>query len=134
MEPKIKQKWVKALRSGDYQQGRLRLRSVDEPDCYCCLGVLCDIYLQEQDQDWKLEDANQNRSGSVYLCENSYLTLAEPILKWSGLSSNYPSKLFIDKEEIEVEDLSELLICLTELNDGGSLTFEDIADLIEDHF
>jgi hypothetical protein len=30
-------RWVAALRSGDYKQGRGRL--VDYKNCYCCLGV-----------------------------------------------------------------------------------------------
>lgn len=40
MNPKIKEKWVKALRSGRYKQGRGRLKRGDK---YCCLGVLCKI-------------------------------------------------------------------------------------------
>lgn len=37
MDQKIKKEWVKALRSGEYKQGRGRLKCGDE---YCCLGVL----------------------------------------------------------------------------------------------
>jgi hypothetical protein len=40
MNPKIKQKWIKALRSRKYKQGRGRLRMGDK---YCCLGVLMAI-------------------------------------------------------------------------------------------
>jgi hypothetical protein len=39
MNKEWKEKWVKALRSGRYQQGRNVLR---EGDRYCCLGVLCE--------------------------------------------------------------------------------------------
>ena len=40
MDPAIKAEWVKALRSGNYDQcnGYLRLGN-----SFCCLGVLCDI-------------------------------------------------------------------------------------------
>jgi hypothetical protein len=41
MTPELKQKWIDALRSGKYQQGRSALRTKD--DRFCCLGVLCDI-------------------------------------------------------------------------------------------
>jgi hypothetical protein len=37
----VKAKWIDALRSGKYEQGRGQLRSKD--DEYCCLGVLLDI-------------------------------------------------------------------------------------------
>lgn len=40
MDAEIKRKWIKALRSGTYKQGRNQLR---KGDAYCCLGVLCDV-------------------------------------------------------------------------------------------
>ena len=40
MDKKLKAKWVKALRSGKYEQGRYMLRHNNE---YCCLGVLCRV-------------------------------------------------------------------------------------------
>lgn len=40
MNKKIKKLWLKALRSGEYKQGKLALRIKNK---YCCLGVLCDI-------------------------------------------------------------------------------------------
>lgn len=39
MNKKLKQKWVKTLRSGKYKQGKGELRSPDGSR-YCCLGVL----------------------------------------------------------------------------------------------
>lgn len=41
MNSEWKQKWIEALRSGKYEQGKHVLRSGDNK--YCCLGVLCDI-------------------------------------------------------------------------------------------
>lgn len=41
MNQNIKKKWVKALRSGKYEQGQGCLQ---ESGKYCCLGVLCDVY------------------------------------------------------------------------------------------
>ena len=44
MTPELKQKWVDALRSGKYRQGREYLhRKRDSEDTYCCLGVLHDV-------------------------------------------------------------------------------------------
>jgi hypothetical protein len=40
VNPKIKQKWLKALRSGKYKQGQCALY---EEGSYCCLGVLLHI-------------------------------------------------------------------------------------------
>lgn len=41
MPPDVKAKWLEALRSGRYKQGQGELRTVD--NCFCCLGVLCDV-------------------------------------------------------------------------------------------
>lgn len=41
MDNDLKQKWVNALRSGNYTQGRGGLRTANNE--YCCLGVLCDV-------------------------------------------------------------------------------------------
>ena len=40
MDKKLKAKWVKALRSGKYKQGREYLYANFS---YCCLGVLCRV-------------------------------------------------------------------------------------------
>lgn len=45
MDKRIKTKWIKALRSGKYHQGREKLIQTDgygDPQ-YCCLGVLCSV-------------------------------------------------------------------------------------------
>ena len=41
MNKEWKEKWIEALRSGEFKQGRRQLKS-DEGD-YCCLGVLATI-------------------------------------------------------------------------------------------
>lgn len=39
MKPELKAKWVSALRSGQYKQGKNMLHNLDA-DTYCCYGVL----------------------------------------------------------------------------------------------
>lgn len=65
MNPEVKAKWMAALLSGKYRQGRTRLRTEvlvepllvePEPEAeYCCLGVLCD-----------LEGVEWFRDGAIY--------------------------------------------------------------------
>jgi hypothetical protein len=51
MNQTIKQQWVAALRSGQYKQGKGKLRRASsEGDLYCCLGVLCDLLAPNE---WK---------------------------------------------------------------------------------
>ena len=51
LRPSVKKRWLKALRSGEYPQCREAMRyESNEPTAYCCLGVLTDIYVSEQDE------------------------------------------------------------------------------------
>ena len=57
MDEELKANWLRALRSGKYKQGMGYLRSTtseDEPDSFCCLGVLCDI---SNEGDWEYNEA-----------------------------------------------------------------------------
>lgn len=42
MDPELKQKWIAALKSGEYKQGKSCLHDVEQ-DTYCCLGVLNEV-------------------------------------------------------------------------------------------
>ena len=62
MNKNVKVEWVKALRSGEYKQGRGVLRSKE--DEYCCLGVLCDVLGVQWKKKEEYWEAN-NRVGSL---------------------------------------------------------------------
>jgi hypothetical protein len=49
MNQQVKEKWITALRSGEYTQAREFLRT---DYGYCCLGVLTDLYLKEVNEQW----------------------------------------------------------------------------------
>ncbi len=115
MKPQIKTKLLKALRSGDYEQGVSQLRRGDK---FCCLGILCDLYSKSSGVNW----TNTGLSDKYSIHENQD-TLPKPVMKWSGIDS--ASGAFINSENMRSS--------LTGLNDRGS-TFEEIADIIEEHF
>lgn len=103
MKEDIAKQWVEALRGGKYKQGQEELR---EDDCFCCLGVLCDISGLSK---WR---------GRSYMGRFSFL--APGIRKWSGVGTKDGT-------------IESLLTSLSHRNDTGS-TFEDIATLIEKHW
>ena len=110
MEKALKEKWIEALRSGKYKQGRDVLRSSD--DRFCCLGVLCDISGQGQ---WEGESSE---AGYYYYERNGQPAEFEGI--------NLPS--FVEHfANIEGEDQD----VLTGMNDDDRLSFNEIADWIE---
>ncbi len=78
MNAKIKQRWLKALRSGKYKQGRGQLKNGKS---FCCLGVLCDIHRKTTKQT--------NWDGKYYLC-NGY-SLPQEVTDWAGLTDFDPT-------------------------------------------
>lgn len=76
MKARIKKKWLKALRSGEYEQGQSQLR--DTKNQFCCLGVLCNLHAQEHP-----EIAAQQRKPGLYMGALYYLP--DEVAKWAGL-------------------------------------------------
>jgi len=111
MNPQIKQKWVDALRSGEYQQTQNYLR---KEDGFCCLGVLCDLYGKENNVEWNLANNGHNYEFQEF---ESYLPSS--VRKWAG----------VEGYNFLVNNGTETL---AGLNDTGC-TFEEIAHIIENH-
>ena len=116
MNPEVKAQWVKALRSGKFEQGRFCLR---REGAYCCLGVLCELYRQEHEDEVVWID-DMRRGSSVFGLENPGTTLLpREVQNWAGLSSRNPR---FGSEHSAV--------CY---NDERCFSFDQIADLIEEH-
>lgn len=113
MNPEIKQKWVSALRSGSYEQGRCWLRTKDMR--FCCLGVLCDLHCKETNGAWS------NDAGGSYL--NNAAFLPPVVVDWAGLPDVYGT--FTENARS---------VKLTLLNDAKDYDFNKIADAIETNF
>lgn len=103
---RMARKWVEALRSGDYQQARATLKSVDvridgRTESFCCLGVLCEIVEPDNWQDLSLAPMHND-------------------------DSNYPHRRIRRRVGMNMSLAKEL----ARLNDGGC-SFDHIASEIE---
>jgi len=107
MNQQIKQRWIEALKSGEYQQGHEALRYDNK---FCCLGVLTDLYIKEHGLQW------HKGVGECWSFDDKDGLLASSVQKWAGLS---------DADPVILGD------CATELNDGTNASFEEIASYIE---
>lgn len=123
MKTAIAKRWVEALRSGKYEQGRRILKNVENE--YCCLGVLCDLYLIDNNKKWKSKDTIQ---GTETLCEKERFALPEKVMKWAGLSFTG-----CDDKEVVISKKSQTYT-LAYANDTEKYSFEKIADIIETEF
>lgn len=118
MNKELRDKWVAALRSGEYPQTRGALRRVAPYENrlagYCCLGVLCDVI---HPGGWGSEaDPYSNALGFRH-------TLADGMTSYGFLPHSLRVELGIS---IDTEST------LTHLNDDGK-TFAEIADFIENN-
>jgi hypothetical protein len=108
MDKKLKAAWVKALRSGKYKQGRVRLKNED--DTYCCLGVLCAIHPDVE------EESLNSDEGPLFVWNMQMLrnSLGGPFLYHVGL-----------------RDIDQ--VALVKLNDIEEKDFLEIAQYIEEN-
>jgi hypothetical protein len=68
MDARIKQKWIEALRSGQFTQAR---GALVEDGSYCCLGVLCAVQNADFNQFMELE-TTELAGESALEAEESY--------------------------------------------------------------
>lgn len=130
MNKEIKEKWVTALRSGEYKQAVHFLRATIDNEKqtigYCCLGVLCDLYIKEKNDPNIIWDVtafgthifSHSIDDSIPIHESK--ALPEELLLWADLNEKNPG-------------ISDINSSLAELNDKGK-TFEEIATIIEEKF
>lgn len=131
MDQDIKRRWVDALRSGEYEQAKNYLSTSDG---YCCLGVLCEIAVQD---------------GVVFKDHEAYFSEEEPqndysaeelpraVIAWAGLEDTEFSENPLSDVAYPVN--SPLIhrptgrenAHLSELNDDMDYDFNAIADVIE---
>lgn len=134
MDKSVKEKWLSALRSGEYPQTRYTLRNENG---FCCLGVLCDVYrIDTGNLEWKEEELLGKQDGTqiAYIIETEIdpllldrdgkewglSDLPQTVKDWAGVDDSVPSV-----------KAGGVYMNLTECNDIYEMNFEKIADLIE---
>jgi hypothetical protein len=139
MDKLIAEKWVAALRSGEYKQGKGVLHNQDS-NTYCCLGVLCDLFVKEKNiRDAYCQQRMLSDSSLVTAFDGTTGTLPRDVRYWSGISDD--NGQFQYDKPIPSRDTSyfrdEQTCLLTSMNDGEyghDFTFEEIANIIEEQW
>lgn len=137
MNAEIKKKWIDALRSGEYKQGKSFLQ---KHNLFCCLGVLCDLHSKENDEGFWQEAQPGETSGGLfyglfiddkkelkYSIHVSSSSLPPVVIDWAN--KGIPANIVIDK----IGEINGNYIALTQLNDSGK-SFAEIANIIEEKF
>lgn len=114
MDPRVKAKWVAALRSGRYSQGRGDLINSDG---HCCLGVLAEEMWPEFVEQPNLDPEEHERFAyGAVLTQGKQCPgiIPDDLAVMVGLGYKEQERL-------------------TEMNDGGHWSFHRIADWIEQY-
>jgi len=116
MRKAVMEKWVRALRSGEYKQTTGKLR--DEFG-FCCLGVLCDLHATHgRTGSWDQECYHSSTKGAS---ECHYDLPTKAVVRWAGLKSREPQAPLLEDS-------------LAQLNDDHNWSFQELADLIEENW
>ena len=104
MKPHLTKRWIKALRSGKYQQGNGWLKKKDK---YCCLGVLTELYY----------------GPDIFVPYKEYeFCVLKGTINCCSLTNELREKI-----DISYEILSELI----NMNDNLHYSFDQIAEYLE---
>lgn len=124
------QKWVEALRSGEYPQTEGKLTrwgaglspalNRTYPVGHCCLGVACELAVKD---GVEINVMHDERGYVHYDGEDNYLPPS--VVEWLGFTKSASSQGVYKEDDNRV-------LSLAKLNDEGS-TFNEIADVIEEN-
>jgi hypothetical protein len=133
MNADIKEQWLAALRSGEYEQGTGMLHRVGQdgaPDRFCCLGVLSHLAHKAGIIDKRMMTDEKGDTYYSYGSDAAYMP--QQVCDWAGVEW--------DDERAEMYDVTQYEAAgrympagectLAKANDRGE-AFEEIADTIE---
>jgi hypothetical protein len=107
------EKWLEALESGEYKQGKGALRIENGQTKYCCLGVLCDVANQYSSKDY-FKDSDNSINSILPLNLAKFVNIAENGEFYEGVRRN-----------------GKWYSSLTQMNDRG-VRFKTIARIIRE--
>lgn len=121
MKEDIKDKWVAALRSGDYKQGMNALYK--ENGSYCCLGVLCAVLGHKP---------VKATSGEFYEILGETSVLPFEVVEEAGLRDNDGSaNEKVSSGFTSLIDVNDTSKSAERADDVSANDFNTIADIIE---
>lgn len=98
MKSELKKKWLTALNSGKYKQGQEELLYIDiyGDKCYCCLGVLCNLWAKEKHKKMSICD------------EDGGQLPPKKVLDWAGLSEDESHSLANINDDYDIDQFKRV--------------------------
>jgi hypothetical protein len=120
VNPNVKELWLDRLENGDIPQTTNKLADLEGGRC--CLGVLCDIAVEEGVINPPVVDDDR------LMYDNEIAVLPPKVMEWSGLEHNNGGFALNPEEKPDYIDDA-----LSYRNDTGK-TFPEIAQIIRERF
>lgn len=136
MDQEVKAKWVAALRSGEYPQGK---GALNRDGKFCCLGVLCDVLVKDGAPIEVIDHLSMSIEDSALVphtvtYDGAMGVLPVTVKDMVGLAEADPVVTVVPhdhSEECAGPDCPDAHTeNLSGVNDDGK-TFEEIAEMIE---
>lgn len=141
MNKRVKRKWINALRSGKYKKttGYLHTKLVkiknkgksnekkEEIPMFCSLGVLCDLYIKEQNKkigkkEFEWDEVDTEDNSLIFGINEKSDSLPDEIVKWAELEDEIGAFEYVKNGDSEN---------IVDLNDNQKKSFKQIANIIE---
>lgn len=127
MRKDVAEKWVAALRSGEYAQ---TVGYLQTEHGHCCLGVLCDLHLRETGHgDWRPPGSGDAMKSQCYrdgLGIDGEYTPPRSVMLWADLEEDPCLRVQRPGGAVTADEI-------VNLNDHG-YSFAQLADLIEEQW
>lgn len=129
------EKWTKELESGRYRQvtDALKRSRGKKAYGYCCLGVLCDIYVRETGKaTWEAVDFDSEQKTFSSEKDKEDSVLPQEVKMWAGMKSDNGQF----STAIQVGPPEERLECesLVVTNDDFKMSFKEISKIIRKNY
>jgi hypothetical protein len=147
LNSEIKTRWVSALRSGDFQQGKSKLalkEGAESPMMHCCLGVLCELAVE--DGIVEAENLPWGTGGEIRRfadgTNRASTQLPSKVAQWAGLRNEGDMAMcdpYLYTIPNPLNSNIPYSVTCSEANDGYPSqgiyrkSFSEIADLIEEN-
>lgn len=152
MNREIALRLAEALRSGKYTQTKMQLNRTEDwflhPAGHCCLGVLCELAVEDEIVFKSTEFWKTGVYGTDCEISNSEFGEALPpesVKNWAGLNyyEGVPATIWFDVtghpkivshpeyEGFGFINIPRVILGAHDLNDEWGFTFDDIAELLE---
>lgn len=138
-----RQRWVDALRSGDYKQakGVLKTETLEGDTAYCCLGVACELALPDLPElEWAVgTDQNEGVRWGFQPVMNSIVntgSLPREVRDYYGIQDSravFKHPASVNAVNPDAPSGTQKIEChdLIDANDAACADFHQIANLIE---